>query len=396
MAAREFDARIWLMAIGTFAVGTDAFVVAGILPLLAAAFGVSVQAAGALVSVYGATYGIGTPLLAVAIARWPRHRVVPIALAGFAAINILCALAPSYGVLLALKIAAGLCAAIYTPCAYALAASLVRPEKRGAALAAVAIGLSAASVLGVPLGTWIGNRAGWHATFGMIAAVTLLGLGLMLWRGLPDSGDARNLLPSLAIRIAPLGRKRVWLALLPTVLLYVATALVFTYVALLLETRYSVETLPALLAVYGLGGLAGSQFGGRLADRIGAVKPIYLGLGGLVAVLLVLPASLGATAATCAALFAATFFSWGCFAPMQARLIELEPDDVNVVIALINTGVYLGNAIGALIGGLLLRFIPVIDLPFAAAAMVAVALLTLWRYGAVSNTVPTAPPPAKL
>ena len=182
---RALDPRIWLLAIGTFAVGTDAFVIAGILPQLADAFGVGVEAAGLIVSTYSLTYGVGTPLLAAFVARWPRHRVVLATLGAFAAVNVCCALAPGYGYLIVLKVAAGICAAIYTPTAYALAASATGPEKRGAALAAVAIGLSAASVFGVPLGTWVGHHAGWHATFWMIAAITLAGV-LSLWRwGVP-------------------------------------------------------------------------------------------------------------------------------------------------------------------------------------------------------------------
>jgi Major Facilitator Superfamily len=101
---RALDSRIWLLAIGTFAVGTDAFVVAGILPLLAQSFGVAIEVAGLLVSTYSFTYRLGTPLLAAMVARWQRHRVVIVTLCGFAVVNIGCALAPSFGVLLALKV----------------------------------------------------------------------------------------------------------------------------------------------------------------------------------------------------------------------------------------------------------------------------------------------------
>jgi len=256
---------------------------------------------------------------------------------------------------------------------------VARPEKRGAALATVAIGLSASSVFGVPLGTWVGHALGWHATFWMIALITLAGVAAMSSWGLPASGDSPNAVPSLAVRIAPLGRARIWVALLPCLLMYIATAIVFTYIALLLGTRYSSGDLPALLVVYGLGGLAGSQLGGRLADRLGPLPPIFIGLSCLTAVQLLMPFSLGSVVATCAILFGATLFSWGCFAPLQSRLIQLEPNNANVVIALINTGVYLGNAIGATIGGVLLRFIPVTDLPFAAALVSALALAVLSR-----------------
>ncbi len=371
---RALDSRIWLLAVGTFAVGTDAFVVAGILPLLALSFGVSIEVAGLLVSTYSFTYGLGTPLLAAMIARWQRHRVVIATLCGFAVVNIGCALAPSFGVLLGLKVAAGICAAIYTPTAYLLATSLTTAERRGAALAAVAIGLSAASVLGIPIGTWVGYRYGWHATFGMIAVITLTGAAALARGRLNDPAQGFAAPPSLATRIAPLGRAHIWLALCPCFILYVATALVFTYIAALLRTRYSADQLPLLLAVYGLGGLLGSQLGGRLADRLGSARPINIGLGGLIAIQLLLPLSLGSTVATCATLFGATLCSWSCFAPFQARILVLEPDSANVTIALINTCVYMGNAVGAVVGGLLLRLTAVTNLPFASALVAAVAL----------------------
>jgi len=376
---RTLDPRIWLLAIGTFAVGTDAFVVAGILPLLAQSFGVSIEVAGLLVSTYSFTYGLGTPLLAALVARWRRHRVVVATLCGFALVNIGCALAPSFGVLLGLKVAAGICAAIYTPTAYLLATSLASAERRGAALAAVAIGLSAASVLGIPIGTWVGYRYGWHATFAMIAMITLSGAAALARGRLSDPARGVASPPSIATRIAPLGRAHIWLTLLPCFILYVSTALVFTYIAALLRTRYSAGQLPLLLAVYGLGGLIGSQLGGRLADRLGSARPIRIGLGGLIAIQLLLPFSLGSTVATCAALFGATLCSWSCFAPFQARILALEPESANVTIALINTCVYMGNAVGALIGGVLLRLTAVTNLPFASALVAALALAALRR-----------------
>jgi len=375
-STRALDPRIWLLAIGTFAVGTDAFVIAGILPLLAAYFVISMPAAGMIVSVYSFTYGLGTPLLAVLVARWHRPQVVVATLCAFALVNLGCAFAPSYGVLLGLKAAAGICAAIYTPTAYLLAASLAPASRRGAALSAVAVGLTVASVLGIPIGTWIGYHFGWHATFGAIALVTV-GAAAAIRLGRLRDPSAGAAMPSLARRIAPLGRWPVWLALLPCLLMYIGNAMVFTYIALLLETHYSAGELPLLLGVYGLGGLVGSPLGGRLADRMGPVKPLFMGLTLLLLVHLSVPFSLASIWSTCAVLFFATLGNWGCFAPFQARIMRIEPENATVLIALINTGVYMGNAIGAGIGALLLRAMPVTDLPFVAALMIATAIAVL-------------------
>jgi predicted MFS family arabinose efflux permease len=333
-------------------------------------------AAGMFVSVYSFSYGLGTPVLAALTARWRRSRVVFAALCAFALVNLACAFAPSYGVLLSLKAAAGLCAAVYTPTAYLLAASLAPASRRGLALAAVAVGLTVASVLGIPIGTWIGYRFGWHATFGAIALVTVLAAAAIRLGRLQDPSDAPPP-PSLVRRIAPLARGEVWMALLPCLLMYIGNAQVFTYVAPLLETRYGTGTLPLLLGVYGLGGLVGSPLGGRLADRFGPIKPQFMGLTLLLLVQLAIPFALASLWSTCLVLFLATLGNWGSFAPYQARIMLIEPDNASVLIALINTGVYLGNAIGAAVGGLLLRGLPVTMLPFSAAATIAVAILVL-------------------
>ena len=141
--ARPCDPRVWLLALGTFAIGTDAFVVSGILPAVAGDLGVGLDAAGQVVTAYALTYALGAPLLAAVTARLPRGRTVTVALACFALANALCALAPTYWLLLGARVLAGVAAALYTPTAYALAAALARPERRGSALAAVAFGLTA-------------------------------------------------------------------------------------------------------------------------------------------------------------------------------------------------------------------------------------------------------------
>jgi predicted MFS family arabinose efflux permease len=166
---------------------------------------------------------------------------------------------------------------------------------------------------------------------------------------------------------------------LPSLMLYISTSLTYTYVALLLETHYAVSMLPVLLVVYGLGGLVGSQMGGRLADRLGPVRPIFIGLTLLTLTEIAVPFSLASTVATCVVLFLVTMSNWSCFAPMQARLMHLEPANAGVVIALINAAVYIGNAIGAMVGATLMHFMPVTDLPFASALVSFIGILLLMR-----------------
>jgi MFS transporter, DHA1 family, inner membrane transport protein len=371
--ARGFDPRIWLLAIGTFATGTDTFVIAGILPELARSFDTSIEQAGAIVSVYAAVYGIGTPLLAVVVGRWRRDWVALGALAAFCVVNLLCAVAPSYAFLIAMRALAAICAAIYAPTAYTLAAAFAKPERRGSALAAVAFGSSGSTVVGVPLGTFVGEAMGWRATFVLVALITAIGVVTLVWRGL-RTGAVEAPPQTLSQRVAPLGRFRVWIILAPALLLYCAIYVVYTYIAPLLETRYTAEDVPLFLIIYGVGGLLGSQLGGRIVDRFGATRPLIIVLLLFTLLEVALPFSLASTAATAAVMFGLTLCSWSCFAPIQTRVITAEPKHANVMFALINSSVFLGGAVGAALGGVLYGFLPVFNLPFAAAILTGIAV----------------------
>ena len=181
VVASTLDLRIWLLAFGTFAIGTDVFVVPGILPNIAYDLDISLDAAGQVVSVYALTYALGSPVLAAATARMPRDRLVFCALLGFAAANILCALSSTYIALLAARVAAGVAAALYTPTAYALATAAAPVGRKGAALSAVALGLTTAFVAGVPFGVVVGKIFGWHATFWFVATLSIVAAVALAW-----------------------------------------------------------------------------------------------------------------------------------------------------------------------------------------------------------------------
>jgi predicted MFS family arabinose efflux permease len=374
-AARGFDPRVWLLAIGTFATGTDTFVIAGILPELARSFQVTLEATGALVSVFAFVYGIGTPLLAILVARWRQDRIALAALAVFVVVNLLCAAAPSYGFLMVMRAAAALCAAAYAPAAYVLAAAAARPEKRGSALAAVALGSSGSTVFGVPLGTFIGERFGWPATFILIAVLTALALAALLAQG-PRAAASPPALP-LAERVAPLARGKVWIALAPVLLMFCGIYAVYTYIAPLLETHFSAANVPLFLIVYGVGGLAGSQLGGKLVDRFGATMPLIVMLSLFALLFAVFPVALHSAIATGIVMFGLTLCSWACFAPNQTRVVAVEPEHANIMFALINAAIFFGGAVGAAFGGVVLSTLSVTALPYAAAILSAVAVIII-------------------
>lgn len=372
---RGFDPRVWLLALGTFAIGTDAFVVSGILPAVAGDLRVGLDAAGQVVTAYALTYALGAPLLAALTARLPRERTVTLALGLFALANALCALAPGYGFLIAARVLAGVAAALYTPTAYALAAGLARPERRGSALAAVALGLTASAVLGVPFGAFLGQRLGWHATFWFVALLSAAAVAVLL-SSPPRGASADGAVPtSLRERFAPLARPTVLLALLPSLLWCTANFTSYTYLGAALAERHAPDAVVALFLVYGLGGLAGSQAGGHLADRFGPARPIAACLAVAAANQALLGLSAASTMTLGAALVAWSFTGWATFAPQQSRLLAVEPANGPLVIALNNSTIYLGSALGAALGGVLVAHgLPASGLHWATAGLLAAAL----------------------
>src|SRR5690242_1297346 len=183
----RMNPRIVLLALGMFALGTDAFLVAGVLPVIAHETGVSEGLVGQLITVFALTYGLGAPVLAALTAHWPRNRVLMGSLGLLGLANLASALAPSFPLLLLTRILAGCFAATYTPLAFAIGIELAPPAKRGQALALVVSGLNVATVLGAPSGAWIGEHFGWRLSFALVAGLAGVAFLFLLLCGLPRS-----------------------------------------------------------------------------------------------------------------------------------------------------------------------------------------------------------------
>ncbi len=373
----NLDFRIWLLALGTFAIGTDVFVISGILPAVAAHFGVSLDAAGQAVTAYALSYAIIAPAIVPITATLKQSRVVCVTLAAFAFANALCAMAPTYGSLVVVRVAAGAVAAVYTSTAYALAASLAPVDRKGAALAAVAIGLTASAVFGVPLGTAIGEAITWQATFWLITGLATIAVVVLIVCPVQETPAEHQPL-GYAARFAPLRRPDVLLAMAPSLLWNTANLTSYTYLGALLAQRFAPNTVVALFFVYGVGGLVGSQLGGRLVDRFGVIRPLVgcLALAALNQSLMGL--SYHSAWAIAAALAVWSITGWGTFAPQQSRLIALAPNSSALVIALNHSIIYIGAAVGSIVGGFALtKGLPLDHLHWVTAGLLALALLTL-------------------
>jgi DHA1 family inner membrane transport protein len=260
--------RILVLSVGSFAVGTGTFVVTGVLTDIAEDLSVSVANAGLLVTVFAATFAVGSPVLVSAASGVGRRRLLVGALVLFTLANVAAALAPSFPVLLGARIVAACGAAIFTPVASAVAASLAPPELRGRALSVRMIGVNIAWLVGVPLGTVVGGHYGWRTSFVLVAALaTLAALGVMSLLPAVEASARGGFLSNLTV----VKRGAVVAGLGLTVLALMASFVVLTYVRPVLEnlTHFDTEGVGLMLAVFGLASIPGTLLGGYVADRWG-------------------------------------------------------------------------------------------------------------------------------
>ncbi|UBU13038.1 MFS transporter [Nonomuraea gerenzanensis] len=348
--------RILVLGLGTFAVGTDAYVVAGFLPAMAGSLQVSESTAGQSATVFAVAYAMLSPVLATITARMPRRALLTTALVVLALANLGSALAPNYPVLMVTRVLAAAGAAAFTPNAGAVAASMAAPHQRARALAVVVGGLTVATALGVPLGNLADRTLNWRVALGLVAALCALcaaGVIAVLPR-LPGSPSV-----PLRARLAALRHPGV-LAVLPlTVLGMMASYGLYAYAVPLL---HALGATPAsemwLLFLYGVGAFAGNLIAGSAADRYGPIRVLAVGYAALT---LTLGAFTWATGAGSHALPVAALLmaAWGASTwfqtpAQQLRLISAAPQETAVVVGLNGSALYLGIALGTALGGLLL------------------------------------------
>jgi MFS transporter, DHA1 family, inner membrane transport protein len=365
------------LAISAFAIGTTEFVIMGLLPDVARDLAVTLPSAGLLVSGYALGVAVGAPLLAVVTSRMPRKIALQLLMAVFIVGNVLCAIAPSYPVLMVARVVTSFAHGSFFGIGAVVAASLVPQEKRASAIALMFTGLTLANVLGVPFGTFVGQQFGWRVAFWIVA-----GFGVLAFAGVaalvPNQHDTAP--AGLGREVRVLKEPQVWLALGMTVLGFGGVFVVFTYIAPILEqvSGFSPHGVTLILVLFGIGLTVGNALGGRLADR--ALMPSLMGI--LVALALVMAVFARTSHSQVAA--AVTVFVWGIAAfatvpPLQMRVVEKATAAPNLASTL-NIGAFnVGNAGGAWLGGLAIGHGYGLDaLPWVAAAVTVAALLLTW------------------
>jgi predicted MFS family arabinose efflux permease len=363
-----------VLAAGVFAIGTDSFVIAGILPDAAHALGVPVGTAGWLLTAYALTYAVLGPVTAALTTRWPRRSLFLLGFGIFTAGNLVTAFVPVFGVALAARALAGFGGAVVTPAAVAAAAALAPPERRGRAIAAVMTGLSAATALGAPLGTAIGSLTGtWRATMLFVSALGILaaaGIALLL-PAVPGPPAV-----SLRTRVAPLADRRVSLTLLTTLLVYTGLYTVYSFIGEGLDraTTGSGTTLAALLVVWGLAATAGTLGSGSMIDRFGGRRVINTAIIVSAIDFALLPWTSAHLPTTVVALVVWGVSGWGLLAPQTHRLITAMPAAASLLTGLASATVYVGVSVAPVVGQVGMRWFGVHWLGAVGAAFIALGL----------------------
>jgi DHA1 family inner membrane transport protein len=366
-----------LLALANFAVGISAFVVIGLMSTLASEFALSKAQAGWMMTTYALVYAFSSPLLVALTGKRERAYVLLSGMALLAVGSLLTALAPHYGVILMARVCMALGAGLVTPVASAIAIASVPPTERGHALAKVFGGLTIAQAFGIPLGTWFGFTFGWRSTFAGIALLTALltlFLGFKLPRGLAVQATSLRTLREALIR-------PYWLAAIAFTLLFMSSAFtIVTYFTPLLEARYGLTRngITALLVIFGSGAIVGNMLGGAATDRIGAGKTLALLCGALILLtplMTLFPLPLVLFTGVMAAWSIA---GWSVHVPQQARLAALDPSKAPVLMALHAAALYLGNSLGAFVGGQVLERAGYEGLGLTSALLAALALFSLW------------------
>lgn len=380
-----------ILALSAFAISTTEFVIMGLLPDVASDLGVSIPGAGWLVTGYALGVAIGAPFMALATARLPRKAALVALMGVFIIGNLLCALATDYNVLMFARVVTALCHGAFFGIGSVVAANLVPANRRASAVALMFTGLTLANVLGVPLGTALGQVYGWRSTFWAVTVIGVIAL-IGLIRFLPIKRDEEKL--DMRAELAALKGAGIWLSLSMTVLFSASMFALFTYVAPLLGdvTGVSPRGVTWTLLLIGLGLTLGNILGGKLADRRLAAT-----LMGVFAAMAVISTALSWTST---ALIPAeiTLFLWATAAfaavpALQVNVVSFGRAAPNLVSTL-NIGAFnLGNALGAWVSGTVIdQGLGLTRVPLAAAALAVLALIvTLITFSQGGNNADLAP-----
>lgn len=371
VAARRATLAIGALGMGAFGIGISEFVVMGLLPEIARGVDVDIPTAGHVVSAYAFGVVVGAPLIAATAARLPRKGLLVGLLAAFLAGTVLTAVAPGYGTLLAARFVAGLPHGAYFGVASLVAASLVPPGAKGRAVSSVMLGLSVATLAGVPAATWLGQQLGWRTAFVLVVAVAVLTLLAVLAVVPRTPGN-----PHATVRseLGALRRPQVWLTLGVAVVGFGGFFALYAYIAPLTTEVAGAPAafVPVVLLAFGVGGVLGTVLGGKLAD-VALFRSLVWSMAATGVLLGAVYLGSRSVVSLVALAFCTTVVTSVLVVTLQLRLMEVAREAELLGAALNHSALNAANGLGALLGGWVIAS----GRGYAATALVGVVLAVL-------------------
>ncbi|WP_019910109.1 MFS transporter [Paenibacillus sp. HW567] len=372
----RFPLSLLCLTLGAFAIGMTEFIIMGLLPNVASDLGVSIPAAGQLITSYALGVAIGAPVLTIFTHRLPQKRLLIILMGIFIFGNAVSVIAPTYTLLILARILTAFAHGTFLGVGTIIAARLVRPEKRAGAVSIVLAGLTVANIIGVPFGTFIGQQLGWRASFG---AITLLGIVSLfgIIRFIPVIVQEQT--ADLAEQVRGLLNPKVLLILLTGALGCGSLFSLFTYITPMLEeiTGFAEHSVTWILVLFGVGVTIGNIAGGKLADWK-LMPSLIVNFAVLAVVITTFTLTLDNPILTVINVFIWGIAAFGIMPGIQLRIMNLAHKAPLLATTSSHSALNLGNAAGAYLGGAAINQFGLSSIPWLSAGLAALALLGAW------------------
>ncbi|WP_429582507.1 MFS transporter [Priestia megaterium] len=377
-------AKIYILALISFLVGTSQYIISGILDKMADALGVSIGAAGQLITVFSLTYAIGTPILMVLTSKMERRKLLIYTLFVFIVGNLLSVIVPGYGLFMIARIIMALSTGVAVVTVLSIAAKIAPANKKASSIATVVMGFTASLIIGVPIGRFITSTYGWKFVFIGIALLVLFVIFIVINTIPKMNGDAS--IP-LKRQIAMFKKPKIALALSITFFLMTGYAIIFTYLSpfLVNTVGMSDHLLSITFLVLGVASLFGSKLGGLSADKKGVIFTLKRGLLVNVTSLVVLLFISHSNIAVFIILTVWSFAAWSSGATQQYNLATISPESSDVLLGLNQSMMQLGFAFGAGLGGVIVGQISLSSITWFSALSVVFASITTFGFSRFLN-----------
>ncbi len=367
------------LTISAFAIGTTEFVIVGLVPTIAEQLAISLPSAGMLVSIYALGVAIGAPVLTALTGKLPRKQLLLALMVLFTIGNLLAWQAPGYATLVVARLLTGLAHGVFFSIGSTIATSLVPKDKAASAIAIMFGGLTVALVTGVPMGTFIGQHFGWRETFlavSLLGVIALIASVVLIPRNIPGRAPA-----SLAEQVKVLTHPRLLMIYAITALGYGGVFTAFTFLAPMMQdlAGFTPSAVSWILLGYGVAVAIGNIWGGKLADKHGAVPALKFIFAALAALLLVFQFTASIQYAALATVLVMGVFAFGNVPGLQVYVVQkaeqYTPAAVDVASGLNIAAFNVGIAIGSVVGGQTVEHYGLAQTPWIGALIVVVALL---------------------